>query len=295
MAINITLNGLTAAGRQFDVSAGAQAATTFFGNFDANYVQQPPGTFSGTPTPPTPPGHLGGTQFLSTSTNPLSAVQSFAARSDNLDYTFFDFTAPGGVHTLTGNLDSLSFYADTAATALDVEIDNFNITGNLYKTDPLHSIVNGLQNHDSSYLRGYLYERDLNVTGSTLDDVIVTGNGNDVLSGGNGNDVLNGNAGNDILLGGSGNDALTGGAGYDLLVGGSGADQFVYDATGFGWDVIADFSRAQGDKLVFSSDVFATAQDAVNHFAFGVLAYDFSNGIVLAGVSSLQTSDIVIV
>jgi hypothetical protein len=77
MAINITLNGLTAEGRNFDVSAGTQAATTFFGNFDTYYRQDGPGTFSGTATPPTPPGHLGGTQFLSQSASPLPAVQSW--------------------------------------------------------------------------------------------------------------------------------------------------------------------------------------------------------------------------
>lgn len=296
MAINITLHGLTASGRNFDVSAGTQADTTFFGNFDSRFALVQPGEFSGTPSTPVNFPHLGGTQYLGRAQpTATSDVQAFTANSDYLDYTFLDASAPGGAHTLTGNLDSLSFFTDTGATQQDVEIGNFGITGNQYKTDPLHSIVNGLQNHDSSYLRGYLAERDLDVTGSSGDDTIVTGSGNDVLRGGAGNDVLSGGAGIDLLFGGAGNDVLTGGAGFDLLTGGAGADQFRYDATGFGWDIVTDFSRAQGDKLVFSSDVFATAQDVLDHFAYGVLAHDAGNVIVLAGVSSLQASDILIV
>ncbi|SHE74630.1 Hemolysin-type calcium-binding repeat-containing protein [Lampropedia hyalina DSM 16112] len=313
MSIKINLNGLTAEGRNFDVTAGAQTTSTFFGNFDALYQQNGTGTFSGTATPPTPAGHFGGTQFLSQALTSAPAVQAWSANSDNLDYTFRDASAPGGAHTLTGNLDSLSFFSSVDATLLDVEIGDLGITDNLYKTDPLHEIVNGLQNHDSSALRSYLFERDLDIDGSSGDDVIVSGNGNDILRGnagndslssgagndilygGTGNDVLNGGSGADLLFGGAGNDVLIGGEGFDVLSGGSGADQFTYESSNFGWDVITDFSRAQGDKLVFSSDIFATAQDAVDSFFFGVLAYDLSNAIVLAGVSSLTTSDVVIV
>lgn len=275
MAIKVTLNGLTAAGRQFDVSAGTQASTTFFGNFDATYVQDGYGVFSGVATPPTPPGHMGGTQFMSMSVT-ASAVQSWTANSDNIDYTFFDPSPPSGPHTLRGNLDSLSFHQDLTATALDVFIDRFGIEDNMLNTDPMHLILNGLQNHDSSYLREYLSEHNLRVHGSAQDDVITTGGGKDLIRGGKGNDVLDGGPNNDVL------------------VGGGGADQFVFSSTSFGWDTVHEFSSAKGDKLVFSSDVFATPQDALNAFCDGVLSYDAANKVVLTGVTSLQLSDIVI-
>ncbi|MEH2067722.1 MAG: calcium-binding protein [Nostoc sp.] len=60
----------------------------------------------------------------------------------------------------------------------------------------------------------------LNISGSSNDDLIVGSNGNDTLSGGSGNDTLNGGAGDDelsanastdnnLLLGGDGNDSLS--------------------------------------------------------------------------------------
>lgn len=49
-----------------------------------------------------------------------------------------------------------------------------------------------------------------NITGTSKNDVIESGDGNDYLSGGAGNDTLIGNRGNDTLIGGDGNDELIG-------------------------------------------------------------------------------------
>ena len=91
-------------------------------------------------------------------------------------------------------------------------------------------------------------------------DAIFGLGGSDFLSGGSGNDILDGGARSDLLLGGAGNDMLIGGAGLDFLAGGAGADTFKFgtgDSTGgngFGTgDFIADFSRAQGDKIDISA------------------------------------------
>jgi Ca2+-binding RTX toxin-like protein len=62
------------------------------------------------------------------------------------------------------------------------------------------------------------------VTGTSKNDTITTGNGNDTLSGGNGNDTLNGGVGNDSISGGLGNDSINGGADNDTLLGGDGND-----------------------------------------------------------------------
>src|SRR5262245_53290536 len=98
-------------------------------------------------------------------------------------------------------------------------------------------------------------------TGNGLDNVI---EGNDLynrLSGGDGNDELWGNEGEDVLLGGNGNDRLIGDGrpwnfGADTLTGGAGADTFVFwqiaDSTPADYDIITDFSSAQGDKIDLS-------------------------------------------
>ncbi|WP_426957986.1 calcium-binding protein [Muricoccus radiodurans] len=70
-------------------------------------------------------------------------------------------------------------------------------------------------------------------------------------------DVLVGDGGANILIGGAGNDYVLGRGGSDLLVGGAGTDRFVFatfgDSTpGPGGDLIADFSRGEGDLIDFS-------------------------------------------
>ncbi|ELP55094.1 hemolysin-type calcium-binding repeat family protein [Microcystis aeruginosa TAIHU98] len=67
--------------------------------------------------------------------------------------------------------------------------------------------------------------------------------GNDTLNGGTQNDILNGGADNDTLVGGLGNDSLTGGIGNDTF-------RF---ASGFGNDVITDFSGGGADKIDLSA------------------------------------------
>ncbi|PSB19839.1 hypothetical protein C7B76_06850 [filamentous cyanobacterium CCP2] len=84
--------------------------------------------------------------------------------------------------------------------------------------------------------------------GSHLDG----GAGNDTLLGSRFNDTLIGGAGSDQMVGGDGNDHLIGlGGGVDTMFGGAGADFFYlkdfYRTSGYA--IIADFNRAQGDKI----------------------------------------------
>lgn len=102
-----------------------------------------------------------------------------------------------------------------------------------------------------------------NVSGSGLGDVIRDTVAGTVAFGGNrnrfdgnaGNDVLSLGGGNDVARGGEGNDTITGGAGADLLAGNAGADRFVFSLPGdstaasAGRDTIADFDRAEGDRI----------------------------------------------
>lgn len=83
-----------------------------------------------------------------------------------------------------------------------------------------------------------------NAVGSAFDDV---------LRGSGGANALEGYDGDDQLFGGKGDDILSGGAGADRLEGGKGADLFVFREGDFGGDVVADFSRAAGDRIDLSA------------------------------------------
>ena len=89
-------------------------------------------------------------------------------------------------------------------------------------------------------------------------DTIAGDAGDDLLFGGSGNDVLRGGDGKDVIDGGAGDDAIAGGLGVDILQGGAGADQFYFlEAPGqANADVIRDFSRKEGDKIMLLSSVF---------------------------------------
>ena len=87
------------------------------------------------------------------------------------------------------------------------------------------------------------------LSGSKWDDNIVGFGGDDTLSGNAGEDWLFGAGGNDALNGGTGIDWLFGGIGNDSLSGGAGADLFIFNAFGFGRDVITDFRASEGDKV----------------------------------------------
>jgi hypothetical protein len=105
-------------------------------------------------------------------------------------------------------------------------------------------------------------------SGNTLTGTVAE----DTLRGLGGNDSLSGGAGADLLEGGVGNDTLTGGSGGDRLVGGSGADQFVLasigDSQAGAFDVIADFTRADRDKIGLSAIDANVNQAKDQKFAF---------------------------
>lgn len=72
----------------------------------------------------------------------------------------------------------------------------------------------------------------------------IAGRGNDLSN------VVTGNAGDNKLFGMDGTDLLSGGKGDDVLTGGNMADTFVF-STGFGHDVITDFTN-NSDKIDLS-------------------------------------------
>jgi serralysin len=141
----------------------------------------------------------------------------------------------------------------------------------------------GLENLDASGTGSHRF----NLTGNTLDNVLI-GNAAD--------NVLRGGAGADTLAGGDGDDELRGGRGNDLLNGGDGADRFVFDAplnALHNLDRIGDFV-AEIDRFLLDRRVFgglAPGALAAEAFASGEgmtaaatasqrIVYDLSNGML---------------
>lgn len=84
-------------------------------------------------------------------------------------------------------------------------------------------------------------------------DIVAGGDGADTIFGGTGDDKLSGQGGHDLIFGGSGNDLIIGGQGHDTLAGGSGEDVF-YFASGFGKDVVLDFTPG-ADMLEIAANI----------------------------------------
>ena len=94
---------------------------------------------------------------------------------------------------------------------------------------------------------------------------------------------IGGNSANNRLVGNGGDDTLMGAGGRDILTGGLGADLFAYGAvtdsgvTPNRWDIIMDFSAAQGDRIDLSAMDANSSLDGNQAFSFiGLL--DFSPG-----------------
>jgi len=95
--------------------------------------------------------------------------------------------------------------------------------------------------------------------GGSGQDRIWGGTGRDLLDGGTGNDTLDGKTSVDRLHGGEGDDYLAGGDGADQLWGEAGADGFIFRDTDRGVDIVADFSAAEGDFLVYDGGAVTRA------------------------------------
>lgn len=86
------------------------------------------------------------------------------------------------------------------------------------------------------------------LSGDDGDDIVFGNLGDDTCDGGAGADLVRGGQGNDILTGGAGDDFISGDRGDDTASGGAGAD--IFNSFGdAGIDRIADFSRAEGDRV----------------------------------------------
>lgn len=144
------------------------------------------------------------------------------------------------------------------------------------------------------------------IAGNGGNDTIAGNDGRDLVTGGRGRDLLFGSSGNDTVDGGAQNDRLYGDKGRDVLTGGDGSDRFIFAGPGdsrlVAQDTIADFSKAEGDKIDLSlidargniqgDQKFAFIRDA----AFtdrGQLRYD--DGILSGDINGDGMADFAIV
>lgn len=154
-------------------------------------------------------------------------------------------------------------------------------------------------------MRAYMFNGDPDgtpVTGSKLQDMVLTGEGADDIKTLGENDWVDANGGNDTVDGGKGDDFILGGSGADRLLGGDGND---YLFGGFGLDGADDFfSGGDGNDTLASNegkatlmggnggDTFAFYDDSYSSNATGVdLIKDFEQGAdsiyIGGGVSGL--------
>jgi Ca2+-binding RTX toxin-like protein len=139
-------------------------------------------------------------------------------------------------------------------------------------------------------------DKTMNFALSTSDvgmKVTAQTNASTIVTGGAGDDTLTGRQGNDTIVGGAGKDLLNGSGGNDVLIGGGGGDTFNfasdYPRTG-GMDVIADFTRVEGDIIRLHSidanttnahgtnDVFRFIGEQAFSKRAGELKVDYRNG-----------------
>ncbi len=208
---------------------------------------------------------------------------------------------------------TITYGSTTTATGGDAAGDRINGIRDLWGSDFNDRLVDSVQgtiafDYNAGLFRGFAGDDRLLLgggddtgQGDAGQDTILGQNGDDILTGGLGNDSLDGGAGRDRIEGGIGADLLAGGTGADLLTGGTGADRFVFrsiaDSTVAlaGRDRIADFRRAQGDRIDLSG---IDAQVGAGNQAFdfiGGAAFTGARGdlrVVDAGANVLVLGDV---
>ncbi|MDJ0718781.1 MAG: calcium-binding protein, partial [Prochloraceae cyanobacterium] len=179
-----------------------------------------------------------------------------------------------GNDVMNGGIGNDTFIVNTAGDrvlevargGIDTVVSSINYTlrPNLERLTLIGNARNGVGNFLNNIIRGNNFNNRL--VGGGGNDQLIGAAGNDVLNGGAGNDVLNGGAGVDRLIGGAGVDRLVGGVGRDVLVGGIGADRFIFNSISERIDIISDFNKFQGDKIVINRRGFGATSTAQFRF-----------------------------
>lgn len=128
-----------------------------------------------------------------------------------------------------------------------------------------------------------LWQQGAQDTGQGMDilrgfEDVRSGNGNDRLAGSVAANRLLSGGGRDWLSGGAGSDTLNGQGGSDTLLGGQGGDTFVFAA---GHDVIRDFDRAEGDRLLLEDAFLPMIRDRTPAAIVAAFGRDLGGDVVL--------------
>ncbi len=202
----------------------------------------------------------------------------------------------GGADSLTGGAGNDIFRTGGGADSCAGGADNDS-----YVILNTGAVVTELANE--GYDIAYMGAAGAFFIGENVEEARLFGAGNALIGGAVDNLLVGNNAGvassidagggNDLIYGSTAGDILTGGAGNDTLYGLSGADQFRFGAPGWGFDQIADFSTAEGDKLyMVGSGATDFSQLAIVSGANTQISF---NGAViyLFGVAGVTASDFI--
>lgn len=158
-----------------------------------------------------------------------------------------------GADTMIGGLGDDRYIVDNIG---DVVTELANQGTDIVRSSVNWTLGANIENLDltGSAVKGVGNDLDNTINGNSGNNILEGGAGADFLVGGDGDDQIFGGAGDDRLTGNNGVDILVGGAGADRFSGGAGADTFVFQALGdlagnSGYDVINDFTRADGDRI----------------------------------------------
>jgi Ca2+-binding RTX toxin-like protein len=140
-----------------------------------------------------------------------------------------------------------------------VSITNENTSGKSSETIKLSGSSSG--NKEVFALIASSLSKDQTVQLENLDRVLLVGDAQVQVLGNSA--LVAGDNGNQVISGGFGADTLVGGGGNDTLVGGFGSDNFVLKG-GNSSVFVGDFSKSQGDKLVFQHEGLTSIDQLVN-------------------------------
>ena len=181
--------------------------------------------------------------------------------------------------TTSGTTTGTSTSGSTTTTSPTTTVTAPSTTTTVTDTTMLPATISGTDSGNN--LNGTSGNDVIDLKGGN--DTVYAGSGNDVIYGGAGADKLYGQDGNDVIYGHDGSDLLVGGIGADTLYGGTGADTFKFsgltDSKANAYDVIMDFSHAEGDKLAVSAIDANTKVSGDQAFSFiGSAAFSHTAG-----------------